>query len=295
MNHHSENFRENSVVIFTHIPKTAGTSLRHIVQSQFQPYNVFEFYNLKTTPPKVRKGIEKYQNLSPARQKAIAFVSGHVGFGLHEFLDRPCTYITVLRDPIKRVVSYYYFLLRNQNKIVEGKTLREFIKTFSGVHNSMTCYLSGLTLKAQLQDPSVDVKSLQFDSSTLQQAQDNLDKHFKVVGFVDKFDETCILLQRKLGWSFSSYIRKNVAKRRNLIDEVSPEDLNLIREYNQLDLQLYSYAREKFTAAIASEGASFTQDLDSFRSNNRSNANRLYFQIQSSYKRIAYRVYEQLG
>ena len=292
---HPSSAQDEPVVIFTHIPKTAGTSLRHIVQSQFQPYNVFEFYHLKTQPPKVRKGIEKYQRLAPVRQKAISFVSGHVGFGLHQFLHRPCTYITVLRDPIERVVSYYYFLHRNQNAIAKDRTLREFIQNFGGVHNSMTCYLSGLTLKAQLQDPSVDVKSLQFDNDTLKQAQKNIEKHFKVVGFLDRFDETCILLQRKLGWNFSSYVRKNVAKRRNLIDEVSAEDLELIRDYNQLDLQLYDYAREKFAEAIAGEGTSFAPDLSRFQLNNQSSINRFQFQIQTSYKRLAYRIYEQIG
>ena len=290
MNNLGEN--EDSIVIFTHIPKTAGTSLRHIVQSQYQPYNVFEFYHLKTQPPKVRKGIEKYRRLNPVRQKAIAFISGHVGFGLHQFLERPCTYITVLRDPIERVVSYYYFLQRNQNAIVKDRTLQEFVRHFSGVHNSMTCYLSGLTLKAQLQEPGVDVKTLQFANHTLEQAQKNIARHFKVVGFLDRFDETCILLQRKLGWNFSSYVRKNVAKRRNLIDGVSAKDLELIRQYNQLDLQLYADAREKFIEAIAAEGASFTRDLSRFQLKNQSKIDRLGFQIQTSYKRLAYRLYE---
>ena len=99
MNNLSQNIEEDSVVIFMHIPKTAGTSLRHIIQSQFQPNNVFEFYNLKTQPPKVRKGIEKYNNLSEAQKKRIKFVSGHVGFGLHEFLQRPCTFLLLFFAP----------------------------------------------------------------------------------------------------------------------------------------------------------------------------------------------------
>ena len=286
------NIEEDSVVIFLHIPKTAGTSLRHIVQSQFQPHNVFEFYNLKTQPPKVRKGIEKYHSLSETRKKAIKFVSGHVGFGLHEFLHRPCTYITVLRDPVERVISYYYFLRRNQNSIVEDKNLPEFVQTFSGVHNSMTCYLSGLTLKAQLQHPNFD-PTWQFDRQTLETARENLDLHFKVVGFVDKFDETCILLKRILGWNLAFYEKKNVAKRQNAIDSISQETLQLIREHNELDLQLYDYARTKFAEAIEEQGAGFIEDLANFRCTTRSQAS--YFKIQSSVKRLTYKVYEKLS
>ena len=286
---------EDSLVIFMHVPKTAGTSLRHIVQSQFQPNNVFEFYNLKTQPPKVRKGIEKYQNLSEAKKNKIEFVSGHVGFGLHEFLSRPCTYITVLRDPVERVISYYYFLLRNQNVIVKNKTLTEFVQTFGGVHNSMTCYLSGLTLQAQLQDSNIDLKSQQFDIKTLEKAKANLQNYFKVVGFVDRFDETCILLKKILGWNIPSfYIKKNVAKNSDITRDISIETLSLIHEFNQLDISLYNYAREKFVETISQQGITFKEDLDSFKLSQQSNDNKLYLKIHLSCKRMAYKVYEKL-
>ncbi len=296
MDNLNQNLEEDSLVIFMHVPKTAGTSLRHIVQSQFQPNNVFEFYNLKTQPPKVHKGIEKYHNLSQAQKKAIKFVSGHIGFGLHEFLSRPCSYITVLRDPVERVISYYNFLLRNQNIIVKNKTLPEFVQTFGGVHNSMTCYLSGLTLQAQMQGLDIDLKSRQFDRETLETAKINFQNHFKVVGFVDRFDETCLLLKKILGWNIPAfYTRKNVAKNANIAREISPETLSLIHKFNELDIQLYSYARVKFEDAIQQQGATFKKDLDDFKLAQRSSKNNLYLKINSSYKRMAYKVYEKLS
>ena len=296
MDNLSQNLEEDSLVIFMHVPKTAGTSLRHIVQSQFQPHNVFEFYNLKTLPPKVRKGIAKYNSLSEAQKQAIKFVSGHVGFGLHEFLSRPCTYITVLRDPVERVISYYYFLLRNQNEIVKNKTLPEFIETFGGVHNSMTCYLSGLTLQAQLQGCDAKLKSQQFDQETLAKAKENLKNYFKVVGFVDRFDETCILLQKILGWNIPAfYVRKNVAKHPHATKEIPPETISLIHQYNELDLSLYNYAREIFTEMIQQQGDTFPEDLNKFKLAQRSSNNQLYFKIHSSYKRMTYKVYEKLS
>lgn len=294
MNNVSKNIEDDSVVIFLHIPKTAGTTLRHIIQSQFQPNNVFEFYHLRTQPPKVRKGIEKYNNFSEAQKRSIRFVSGHVGFGLHEFLQRPCSYITVLRDPVERVVSYYYFLLRTQNSIVENKTLEDFIQTYGGVHNSMSCYLSGLTLKSQLQYPNIEIKSAQFDQETLETAKNNLKKHFKVVGFVERFDETCILLKKILGWNISPfYVRKNTSKHQSWTQDLSKDTLNLIKKFNALDIQLYEYAQEMFEEMINQQGATFAEELDDFKLANQSAINQLYFKIDSSYRRVAYRIHER--
>lgn len=295
MNHLNQNIAEDSIVIFTHIPKTAGTSLRHIIQSQFQPQQVFEFYHLKTQPPKVLKGIEKYNNLTANQKKAIKFVSGHVGFGLHEFLPRPCTYITVLRDPVERVVSYYYFLLRNQNNLVKNKSLSEFIQTYGGVHNSMTCYLSGLTLKVQLRDPSIELKSQQFAQETLEIAKANLKQHFQLVGLVERFDETCILLRKILGWNLASfYVKKNVAKHGNLIENLPQDTLNLIQKFNELDIQLYAYAQEIFAEMINQYGTNFAEDLEQFKLANLLGANQLSFKVNSAYKRLAYRVHAKL-
>lgn len=36
---------------------------------------------------------------------------GHVHFGIHREIGRPCRYLVVVRDPVERVVSLYYHYL----------------------------------------------------------------------------------------------------------------------------------------------------------------------------------------
>ena len=158
----------------------------------------------------------------------------------------------------------------------------------------MSCFLSGLTLKAQHKDPSIDVKSKQFDQETLERAKNNLKKHFKVVGFVERFDETCILLKKILGWNISPfYVRKNVSKHQNWTKDLPKDTLSLIEKFNELDLQLYDYAQEMFEEMINQQGADFAEEVQNFKIDNQSAINQLYFKIDSSYKRIAYRIYER--
>src|SRR5438105_758705 len=50
------------------------------------------------------------RKLSKERLRKIRVFKGHMLFGLHEVLPQPATYITVLRDPIERTLSAYYFM-----------------------------------------------------------------------------------------------------------------------------------------------------------------------------------------
>ena len=283
------------VVIFVHIPKTAGTTLRHIIQHQFKPNNIFEFYNLEKRQNRVTTGVEKLKSLSDSQKNAIKFVSGHAGFGLHQFLQQPYTYITVLRDPVARIISYYHFLQKRESDLVKDKSLEDFVCSYRGVHNSMTCYLSGVTLKFQLRDPNLDLENARYSQETLALAKQNLKKHFKVVGLVEKFDETCILLKKNLGWNIPlNYARKNVSSKSKSTKEISQETLNLIHEYNSLDIQLYECAQEVFQELINQQGASFAEEVSRFKADNESNKAKLSFKLNSTYKRMAYKIHEVL-
>ncbi len=52
-------------------------------------------------------------SLSEEDRRAIKLLRGHQPFGLHRFLPQTCTYVTVLRDPVARVVSQFFYILKN--------------------------------------------------------------------------------------------------------------------------------------------------------------------------------------
>ncbi|PIG90647.1 sulfotransferase family 2 domain-containing protein [Gloeocapsopsis sp. IPPAS B-1203] len=227
------------IVIYVHIPKTAGTTLRHIVQSQFYPHNIFEFYNLRQQE---RKGLSKFEQLSEFQKNNISFVSGHIGFGLHSLLTRPCTYITILREPVERVVSHYFYL-QNRNAVSKETTLEEFVQTYKRAQNSMTSFLSGLEFKIQAEQ-NIESNLEDFSEKSLNLAKDNIEKHFKVVGLVERFDETCLLLKKDLGWNIPiACLKKNVSNNRPKAKDLPRETVKLIEEFNQFDILLYQYAK----------------------------------------------------
>src|SRR5689334_21688286 len=103
------------LLINLHIPKTGGTSLSSMVKHGFRREEVFE---------SISEGGEVYGGLSlvsleccrerlfargPEGLKRIRYFSGHLPLGVDVLFDRPAKYITVLRHPVERAISLFYF------------------------------------------------------------------------------------------------------------------------------------------------------------------------------------------
>ena len=97
--------KSEEAVIFLHLPKTAGTTLNRLIEWE---YPLSEMYSID--PVLFRWSAAHLRKLSPDRLKKTRMFKGHMLFGLHEALPQPATYITVLRDPVDRVLSAFYFM-----------------------------------------------------------------------------------------------------------------------------------------------------------------------------------------
>ena len=97
--------KTEETVIFLHLPKTAGTTLNRLIEWE---YPLSEMYSID--PVFYEWSAAHLRKRSPDRLKKIRIFKGHMTFGLHEVLPQPATYITVLRDPVDRVISSYYFM-----------------------------------------------------------------------------------------------------------------------------------------------------------------------------------------
>lgn len=278
---------EESVIIFQHIPKTAGTTFRYIIQYQFPPSGICELYG--SSGPHIQR-IEKLQKLSDSQRKKIKIINTHIGFGLHNFLQQPCTYITFLREPISRTISMYYYFQKTKNFRFSNLSLREFVQTYEGVQNGMTKNLAGIVLKSQLSEHSENQEFFCTEES-LKIAQENIQKHFKFVGISERFDESLLLLQQKLGWKIPLYDRSNISKKPNNIDQ---DTIKLIEELNQFDSQLYQYAVTIFEQLIEEQGTTFTQEFAEFQKANQSGSHKLYYRVNSIYNRAVNRIYKEL-
>ena len=98
--------RTSYTIIFAHIPKSAGFSLNTIMKKQYGNERVLEI-----DPSKPRKAYLGVATMPVWSALYLRAISGHVVWGLHKWLPKSFIYITVLRDPVERVLSFYSYVL----------------------------------------------------------------------------------------------------------------------------------------------------------------------------------------
>jgi hypothetical protein len=260
-------------VIFLHMPKTGGKSLSATLRYKYPSRTLF----LESTS----EPLEKIAELPWEERRRARAVAGHLHYGVHRYIPQECEYITILREPVARVLSTYYFIAGNPKHWCHGHLARtgmgleEFVRTAPdpGVDNEQTRFLSGRgagELLARGMDGRLTAKPLaKLGPDDLETAKGNLDR-FRVVGLTEHFDESFILIRRALGWKLPMYTTRNVSTLRPSQSEPpNPETIDLIRERNRLDLELYDHARGLFAAAVERAGVSFRSEVAAFKVLNR--------------------------
>ena len=242
---------DHPAVIFLHIPKTAGTTLNRIIESQYSPFAIYTM-----DPYRIRATAERFKRLPEARRRRFRVVRGHLLYGIHEFLPQGATYITMLRDPVARALSAYYFALRRPLNPLHRKIRREqlsvkdCLRLFPERHNLQCRFIAGI------KDTAVR------DERLLNIAKENLAKSFSVVGISERFEESLILISEKFGWQIPFYENQKVAKNRPSIE---PELADLIREHNRLDDELYEFGKTLFGTSLRQKEDSVKKGIEILR------------------------------
>lgn len=159
--------------------------------------------------------------------------------------DFPGRAFTIMRDPIERAVSMYYY--RTKDKMDLDVTLEEYAKGQGIENNWMTRYLSG-----QMEGELTKEK--------LEQAKVVLRRKF-LIGFVDDFQESIYRVLNYNGWEYSAE-ETEALNQQICLESVAKVGSNQNDDYQmpkrgsqahallswqtQYDMKLYEYAKELF-------------------------------------------------
>jgi len=245
----------SDTVIFIHLYKTGGTTLNRIIEWEYKMSKI-----CSVEPTWWQWSYQRITRWSPGRLGKMEVFKGHMPFGLHRLIPRPAKYITVLREPVERAISDYYFARRfkphRHHRAALQLSLEEFFLQ-KHEHNLQARILAGPNSHELF--PSV------CDAATLAAAKDNLARQFLVVGLTERFDETLALLKVRLGWRVRRYRSFRVADNRVAQHQVAAKTMALIRERERFDIALYDYASSLFEKVIAAHREAIEATLPSIR------------------------------
>ncbi|HEY2327746.1 MAG TPA: hypothetical protein VGH52_09705 [Gaiellaceae bacterium] len=209
-------------IVFIHVPKTGGSTFASILRRSFPASDVVLQSALK----------EKYLAEVDAQLRAAAMrpqlgsIHGHVPLSYRPQFPPEARYVTLLRDPVRRQYSHYRWVYTRAVQNGSAPPVAEALKRGRLVDNLQTRMLCGLD--NPLTRPA--------DDELLTAARAELDR-LAFVGIVERFPESMLLAQERLGLRHVAYRRRNVRGTSHAL-----EDVEALRAHNLLDLELYAHA-----------------------------------------------------
>jgi hypothetical protein len=217
----NEILMKEPIIVFSHIPKTAGMNLHSILRRHFG----INHLGINSSSGK------KYTTYESLKQVLTSFphlksIGGH---GMQAWVDykefeQRLKWYTFLRKPLERVLSHY-----------QHQTLR---KTH---HRTFEEFLNNKPYQ------NWSVKMLAGEDN-IDKAKQILHEKFLFVGLTERFNESLLLMRKNLqlqNFDPRYTVKVNVAKSNSIAAEIK-ENLSryedMIYVSNRLDMELYTYA-----------------------------------------------------
>lgn len=201
-------------LIFFHMPRTGGTTLSRIIRRYIPDHRRWDHDRYNGGPMAID---EVPGDVLPTIDAAL----GHIYAPDHRRFSRPHTCVTVLRNPVDRVLSHYAFVYDFPGfEWVRGLSVSEFVCRAEGGNNFQTALLSR--------------------QRNLGEAI-HLLKTFTLVGTTERFNATADALADLMGWPRAELPHLNSRPGRLTRSDLSSAELALIEQRNSLDMELWEF------------------------------------------------------
>lgn len=211
-------------IIFIHIPKTAGTSVLEIFKQWFGNGLLLHYYKEQLCEMPVHHDIFSKHSVS---QPVVVY--GHFNrrrsFGVEDYYPQAKQFITILRDPLERLISNYFYI----KKVAHG--WRKYPQP----------------LDADLGNYVRDNKSVMLNYFPREVTFDNykeiIEKYFVEIGVVEEIELTMVRIAKALGMPYCAEMLEciNATSRDQAISE---ELRNVFIEENELEYYVFNYIKE---------------------------------------------------
>lgn len=263
------------MLVFTHIPKTGGTSVNlnflagSTAKDQIQikaNYTKEEIYTFQTGarrspnpdwPPvsfevPCTDIVKLICFLHSSSISEIKLIKGHLPYGVHNYIDEPCYYFTVLRDPVDRVWSAFHGVVTDKGHYLHEQWRDKYKWNLTNILKDHPPELCNDQFRMMLGTSNVG-----FDSFDLKKVHDIV-HNYSFITTMDRVEEIGSKFGYLFRWKHLELKRAfNVARYEYLVPKPSDRLRQTILDCNRHDLALYEYVKEKGIVLNMSGGAPF--------------------------------------
>ncbi len=228
-------------IFFLHIPKCAGTSVNRSIIGLYKPWRKGQANKVFHLDENAARNAEEVLEIDQRqlRNSLLAYalscensklVIGHFLFSekvLEEYKDK-WNFVTVLRHPVDRWLSHYYYNLNRPHKYEINAAIHEFVET------ERARKLGALTVSLFSEGMNGSARHI---DAAISRAKNNL-KQFSIVGCSEKMAEFESEFYAKFGRKLN-VPRLNIGGKRHLEKDIDKKTWNRIWSLCQPDLELY--------------------------------------------------------
>jgi hypothetical protein len=259
-------FSDANPLLFYHIVKTAGSSFLHSFRLAY-PNSYYDSFAPRT-PEGLFERFHAFAALDRAQRRSQRFIHIHVPAPLHQHIPGRSSYATMLRDPVKQVLSFYFWqkeVRRQGNEDwvryapdipLEDLPLPDFLDQYEAIWSNMCCKQIGNILRIEETPEALLHRITELpDEMLYERARQVIERHFSFVGLAERFSESLVALNILRGHRRVYLWTPMQASHRPEIETIDPAIIARIEAGMRADRQLHDWALARFDRAYGLVGA----------------------------------------
>ena len=267
-------------VVFAKVHKAASSTVQNILLRFAMVRNLSVLLPKNRSPIINQTGFGIYRHLivpHPEGKDKFDILCNHVVYNekeIEKYFANNASRVAILRDPMKQSISalvYYYtnyptHILKKALAKYPKDPINEFLRHPKDFYEPnkkwgpMTSFINN-RMSLDLGFDRYNIEISKHNATKIEAFIKRVEKEFDLVLISDYFDESMVLLRRKLGWSMKDviYLKVNTAKHQptssplSCKPNISKEVVQTFRQWDKVDYALYEHFLPRFLKTIKSE------------------------------------------